>query len=715
MHVASKTIAIMCSASLSALVLSSPAYAAQAAEADAGTDTGLEEIVVSAQRIDQKLQDVPISITAFSQGALDRLQINTVADLSRLTPNVQFDPVSGGSTGIKPYIRGGGVADGGIVTSESEVSFYVDDVYRARISAALVDFVELERIEVVRGPQGVLYGRNSSAGAVRMVTRGPTDTFEATGQVGFGSWNERRLKGFVSGPLNSDKTILGSLNGMIRGRDGGRQFNITTGKKVGNESFEGLQADLAYQGSGFKARLTGFYTDTDTDGQYAIPHSVVGANPKTATVTRTTASTRQVASPTPSYTHVEQYGATLRMSLDYGSGELTSITGYSHLNDAWQQDFSGGVSLGGPRLALFNRTSDATQHQFSQEIQAAGSLADDKFSYVAGLYYFTETADQTVRSTIFFNPSSIRFQIDTKSYAGFGQLTFHATDKLSLIAGGRYSEDRKRLNATLNNVVLPTVRNTNHRFTPKVGIDYKVNAETLLYVSYSEGFKSGGFNGLAATPVQVSTPFQPQYTKAYEAGVKSDLLDNSLRINLSAFLNKIKNRQNTLTLPTGAFVVENYNADLKGLELETVFRVAPGLTLRANGAVNDGKYVSGGFSAGVLGSIIGNDLPVFPKYNFGVGFDFEQPLGSGKGRLGMDLTGHGSYFSTADNAAIGFVESRRLLNGYIGYDIGQWSFQVAGKNLLDKNGTSSGFGFAVINPRFAIEPRTVLATARFKF
>ncbi|MFZ2998681.1 MAG: TonB-dependent receptor [Sphingobium sp.] len=676
-------------------------------QADAGM---LQEITVTAQRTGQRLQDVPVSVTAIGSEAIDRLQIQSPMDLNRMAPNVKFDGVTGGTAGLKPFIRGGGITDGAFVTSESEVAIYVDDVYRARLAGSMLDFVELERIEVLRGPQGVLYGRNSSAGAVNIITKAPQDTFGGSAQLGYGSWNERRAKGYVTGPLSADGRWRASLNGMVRARDGGRQYNATLDRKVGKESFEGVQGDIAYVGDTVEGRLTGYYMHGRSDGQYAVSTRIDSSGG----IVPVSGSYRTVLSPTLSATKLEQYGGTLRLSADMPGGKLTSITAYSELKESWTEDFSGGVPpsfLGLPGttpLALFDRTAGGNQHQFSQELQATGSAIDGLIDYVAGIYYFNEKAGQTVDSAIFFTPSRTIYNIETNSFAGYGQLTFNLTDQLSLIGAGRYTIDDKRLNALIGGTPV-LLANSYHRFTPKLGINYKLTPDILAYASYSEGFKSGGYNGLASTATELSEPFKPQITQAYEAGIKSDLFGRKVRVNLSAFYNKIKDRQQPVNTNDGGFLVENYDATLKGLEAELSWRVMPGLTLWGNGSVNKGKY------NGSIGSLIGKQLPVFPKYQVNMGFDGDIPVGPGKLIFGSDYSLRDSYYSTPDNAMIGWIDKQDILNGYVGYELGQWKVQVTAKNLLQEQGWQTGFGFSVIQPRFAIDPRTVLGTIRYSF
>jgi iron complex outermembrane receptor protein len=695
---------------------------AVAAEPTASADTRqtLGAVLVTAQRKPQKLQDVAAAVTALTAESMESLQVQSATDLSRLVPNVKFDAVTAGSTALKPFIRGGGVTDGGQITSESEVGIYVDDVYRARLSGALMEFVQLDRIEVLRGPQGVLYGRNSSAGALSIVTRAPTAATTGSFELGVGNNGQRHVKAHVSSALSEDKRWRGSLQGMVKSRDGNGQYNVTQRRDVGAEDTVGVQGDLAYEGPDLQGRLSVFTTRTDGDGQWAVPTTIAADG----SITPSTGSYRKVASPYDSLTDVRQSGATLRLQGRLGDVRLTSITGFVRMNDHWRQDFSGGVSaalIGGSAndtLALFERESHTRHRQFSQELQAAGELLDGRLSYVTGLYYFDESGTQDLASTIFFQPSQVRFNAKTTSRAAFGQLSARLTPVTTLLVGGRYSQDRKQLEGAL--AAQPFDQSNRYgKFTPKVGIDHKLAPDTLAYVSYSQGFKAGGYNGLAATVAQISQAFLPQATDAWELGLKSELLERRLRVNAALFHNKIKNRQQTLTVSNGpsagSFVVENYNAKLTGLEVEAAWRVLPTLTLWANGAVNSGKYTGCATTVNVPCSVIDNALPLFPDHAYTVGFDHNTLVGPGALRFGADYSQRAAYYSTADNAQIGAVPRQESLNAYVAYDVGAWTVQLAGKNLTQQEGWQTGFGFSVVQPRFAIPGRSVMLTARYQY
>ncbi len=696
------------------------------AQAQTADETGgFQDIIVTAQRTDQNLQDVPVSVTAVSSEDIVRKNINTATDLNRVAPNVQFDTGTGGTTSLKPYIRGGGITDGGFVMSESEVAIYVDDIYQPRLSGGSIDMAVLDRVEVLRGPQGVLYGRNSSAGAVNFITKGPSADFEGFVELGYGTWKERRAKAYISSPLDETGTWRLSASGLVRARDGGAQFNVTQDRKVGANSFEGGQVDLAYVGSIINARLTGFYNNSESDGQYVV-NTVAG--PDGITRVPISGSYRRVLSPVDAFSNAKQYGGRLHMSAEYPGGELTSITGYSKMKEGWLADLSGGVppSLIPPFLppsttpvGLFVREMNSKQSQFSQELQAAGTIGD-VFDYVAGLYYFFEEATQKAETQTLGGRTTLNYQPTTDAYAGYAQGTLHVTDALSLILAGRYTiEDKDMLGGicagptcTVDNVTFLNLSNTFKKFTPKAGIDFKITPDILAYASYSQGFKSGGYNGLAGNNGQLAQAFRPQVTTAYEVGLKTTLFNNTVRINLAGFWNDIKDRQQTQNNQDGSFLIVNYDMTIKGIEAEVSWMVFPGLTVYGNGALNDGKYTG---SSSTNAALLANTPPSLPDYQFTVGADYNVDVGPGKFGLGADFRKTDAYFSTADNAPIGFVRPREILNGYVNYEVGPVTVLVSGKNLTNKVAPQTGFGFSVINPQIAIEARTILGTVRYSF
>ncbi|MET0365796.1 MAG: TonB-dependent receptor [Sphingobium sp.] len=706
----------------SSLLLAGSTLSALASPALAQTpEEGLGDIVVTASRRSESIQKAPVAVTALTADAISRLQITNAKDIGQVAPNVVMAPTTGGSGGITPFIRGGGVTDGSNITSEPEVGIYIDDVYQPRAAASFIEGLDIERIEVLRGPQGTLYGRNSSAGALKIITATPGETFKLKAEAGIGSWDEAYGKTSFSGPLTSDGSLRAGFSGIYRNRNGGRQYNATLGKGVGGEEFAGGQAELYYTGGAITARLKGFYSHFNGDGLYAVALDPGYTGNDPVAIQPTSGDYRTVLTPSPAYTRDEQYGASLNVTADLsGDWKLTSVTGYSHLKDDWSLDFSGGIAnsaLGIPAsgyVALFDRESKSSQSSFSQELQLHGSAFDGFLTFVGGVYYFHEDGTQNVATTIFFTPAAVRFGVDTDSYAAFGQVGVHVADNITVSLGGRYTEDHKSLDAVVNGT--PVKRSDTFRdFLPKAGIDIQLTPAILLYGSYSEGFKAGGYNGLADTAQALASPFEPQKVKAYEIGLKTEFLDHRARVNLSAFINDYSSIQQQLVTDSGAFLTQNYAATHKGLEAELSFRPVHELTLWTNATYNDGSYRAAKTTVAGQGGFVGNSMTNVFKYQITVGADLTMDAGPGEFVAGANYNARAHYYATPDNSLYGFVPATNVVNAYVGYNLDRWSLRLSAKNLTDDRYWTTGFGFSVIRPRFMADPATWRLSVGYKF
>jgi len=672
---------------------------------------GLETIVVTANRTEQSVQKAPVAVTAYSSDALERLQVRSIKDLSQIAPNVRIVTVSGGSAGITPYVRGGSVTDGANITSEPEVGIYIDDIYQPRAAASFLEALDIERVEVLRGPQGTLYGRNSSAGALKFVTRAPGNDVRGKIELGTGSWDEFYGRIAFSGPVSSDGSLRAGFSGMISDRGGGRQFNATLNRKVGAQEFQGFQGDLYYQGGAVTVRLKGFYSHYQSDGVYPVALDPTDPGTDYQAIQPTSGSYRTVLSPSESFTRDRQYGTGLTIKAKLSDDiTLSSITGWSYLKDDWGMDFSGGIAnsvLGIPGdgyVALFDRQSYSSGNSFSQELQLQGKVLDDLLSFVGGLYYFRETGTQAINTALFFAPASTRFDIKTDSYAAFGQISLRPTEALTITAGGRYTEDDKSLDAIIGGT--PVVRGDKFRdFLPKFGIDYQIGPDLLAYASYSEGFKAGGYNGLANTAQALNSPFDPQKVKAYEIGLKSEFLDRRARFNVSAFINDYSSIQQQLVTNTGAFLTQNYVARHKGVEVEASVRPVEQLTLWANGVYNDGVYKRSASADPGTSPYVGNQMTNVFKYQVTIGADLTLDVGPGEFLLGGNFNARSDYFATPDNVFNGHVPATEIIDAYIGYKVADWTLRLAAKNLTDERSWTTGFGFGPIRPRFMADPR----------
>jgi iron complex outermembrane receptor protein len=672
----------------------------------------IEKIIVTAQRQPESMQSTPVSISAISEDQIEKLQIDNAKDLSQVMPNVLIQPATGGSGGIAPYIRGGGVADGANITSEAEVGIYIDDVYQPRSAASFIESLDISRVEVLRGPQGTLYGRNSSAGALKVITRIPDEIFRFKNEFGIGSWDEVYDKLSISGALTDDEALRGGFSGMWRDRDGGRQYNLTQDKDVGAETYKGFQTDHYYTNDTFNARLKAYYSDYESDGLYASAVDPYSLENEYDDFAFTSGELDTVLSPYESFTRDKQYGASLHLNKTLSNDiALTSITSWGSLEDDWATGFSGGVSYALLGLdvegytELFSRESTSNQYSFTQELQIQGDELDDALHYMVGVYYFNERGNQEINSAIFFTPSTTEFEVETDSYALFGQVDYELSERVKLILGGRYTREDKTLNAEI------TGESVNRgdefsKFTSKVAMNYQLSDDILLYSSYTEGFKAGGYNSLAETATALNSPFDMQEVQAYEVGMKSEWLKNRLRFNVAGFFNDYENLQQQSVSETGAFLTENYDAEHKGIEAELSMRLTTGLTVWANGVVQDSEYTDGEASDGSIGSLLGNSMTNVFDYQYAAGLDYSKDIGPGTLLIGANVNHRDDYYSTSDNAEIGHVRDVTLVDAYLSYEYDDWKISLTGKNITDEKYWFTGFGFSLVQNRFMADPAT---------
>ena len=377
-------------------------------------------------------------------------------------PNLQLLPLTANPSTFQVGLRGGSEQTGGLIVSEPVVGLYIDDVYHARLQGANAQLSDIERIEVLRGPQGTLYGRNSFSGAVKIVTRTPSaknSWFDAS--VGRGSFSESKAQMSVGGGLSD--TIGASFALLYRDQADGWIFNRAQNRSIGQEQNLAVRAKLAYGDGPWRASLALSYGRDKNDGY--IPLATRFVPPQTPTGRATQANTDQAQPrygtdpyiaeyPQPSRGDTKTVSATLDVSRSLGDITLRSISGYVDLKDFFRWDIAAGRSLSpGVYGATFDRQSDAVAHQFSEELQATGRSLDQRLNWIVGLYYFTESGHQTLTDDIpiFFLPNLAPtfLSIATDSYAVFGQSTYKWTDRLSVTLGARYTKDDKTFSANI--------------------------------------------------------------------------------------------------------------------------------------------------------------------------------------------------------------------------------------------------------------------------
>lgn len=706
-------ISILCGASF-------PAYAQPTAEGSRSSErVGVAEIVVTAQRREERLQDVPISITALDSTLLEQSSIQTTTDLSLVVPSLNFSQTAAFA---QPYIRGIGT-DSFAPGNEASVATYVDGVYIANMSSAVFGFNNVERIEVLRGPQGTLYGRNSTGGVVNVITRSPEQEFSFEGNVGYGKFDVLEGSAYISGGIAEN--LASDFAVTFREQGDGYYPNLATGGRVAQEEGIYLRSKTVFEPSE-RLRIEGSvdyanYRNTLANSRQPRPGSnpviPTGGEPGVPVISFEPG--KYYSNAVENLNEVEDYGASLTANLDLDSLTITSITAYRHADHNQNQDTDDtGIDAGRNMIAL-------TYDQFSQELRIASNNAGS-INWIAGVYYLWadagfDPATIIARGNVVLEASLFS---ETESIAGFGQVSFDIFQNGQLTIGGRYTWDRKDYRRTI--APGQDVSESWQEPTWRVSYDHRLG-DVLLYASYNRGYKSGAYN----TAFGPGVPVNPEIVDAFEAGFKADLLDRRLRVNLAAFHTDYRDIQVRAQAPGNiAVTLQNAaSARIYGVEAEVVARVSQEWNVQAGLAWIDAEYtdfpgaeVFSPFPDGRPGNqqeIIdasGNPLPRTPKFSGSVSVNYDHSFANDSRIYGTSMIFYSGRRYWEPSARI-FDDSYFLVNGTLGYAFpgDRFAVEIWARNLLD---TTYGNYFVTSNnaDRFSYAPpRTFGARAKFQF
>lgn len=682
---------------------------AQEKPADEGVEA-MGDIIVTAQRRSERLQDIPATISALNS---EMLKQSGVADISNVAPRVPGFYAGGfGSARPQLYIRGIGTRqfDPG---SESSVGVFVDESYLGRTGGVLGSLKDIDRVEVLKGPQGTLYGRNTIAGAVNVITKAPTDYFTAEAEAGYGNYDAWNVFGAVGGPIAGD-VVQGRIAAW-RTKARGYVTNLTTGNHPQGLDNWGGRARLAFQPSpdlkidliAELARDTGRSFQGESIGNVNNPNGILLSNGLN-TPAKSDDPYKQFYTTDPRYNrHIDAYTGKLNYSTDVG--DFVSVTSYRKLKYVDDRDFDN------TDLDVIQQITSERSKQFSQEFRFV-SAPDGPLSFngavdwIIGVFYYKDTSYH--EDNFLFGDDSIAPGGDdltfgnysTKSIATFGQATFHFTDKLNFTFGARYTEDRKKSKlGGRTNDALPLVKanfdasNPTKKFTsfdPKFVLSYQPNRDLNLYVSWSKGFKSGGYQYTPLTEAQARQVFNPETIRAWEAGVKSSWLDGTLRANAAVFQYDYKNLQVSRVVDLGngdtpSLITNAGKSRIKGAELDLSIQPVRNFDVTMAYAYTDAKYRT--YVAAPL-DFSGTRMVRAPKHSVNVGATWTIPTGTDS-----DLTLHGDTSVLSDffhepgqgelkyGSTIPFTEEDgyALTNARITYRMGD--FKIAGwiQNAFD--------------------------------
>lgn len=647
---------------LATTALTAATVGAQAQSTDGGGDRisrMMEEVVVTARKQEEGLQGTPISVSAYTGDSLDVRGVTRIDEIANFAPNLTLDnnPSFGGASNAAAiYIRGIGQKEF-LPTTEPGVGLYVDDVYIARSVGAILDLIDIERVEILRGPQGTLFGRNTIGGAISITTRKPNEELGGKVSATYGTGDRIDVKGSVNVPVDDSffmKLSAATLNqdGYVRRDDGLDLGDRDT--QTGRAAFRWLATDrleinLSFDGTrsrenGPALELIGINLGNPTDPNtppFAVIHNV-GANlaaggapvPCATPVMPTNLAVpgcydyRYVrgdgttAGTAPSYSDSDIWGANLTLNWDFADNlKLRSITAYRDLDSEFARD--GDHSP----FTIAHYVDFLEQEQFTQEFQLLGDSFDGRFNWILGLYYFDESGDNV--NLLDFTVSRFRSggQFDNKSYAAFAQGTWDITNELSLTVGGRYTDETKKflpdqiifenkfagsghpqLDAPFLQAgerILPFLEKeiSIDEFTPYLNLSYTPNDDLMVYASYSEGFKSGGFTQRVFPPIvagftaPAGTPdidliptFDPEFVKVYEIGFKYSTPNRKLRVNGAAFHTDYSDLQVQVFTSVAPVTQNAASANITGFELEVQAVPVDNLFFEAGIGYLDARY-----------------------------------------------------------------------------------------------------------------------------
>jgi iron complex outermembrane receptor protein len=560
--------------SLAAIAVALPGAALLVA-APARAEPALEEVIVTAQKRQESLQDTPISIAAFGPAELERRGIANVGDLAAAVPNLRIAPFGVSPTTLRIYIRGLGVVDSQ-PTEDSPVGIYLNGVYVARPVGLTLDVANIERVEVLRGPQGTLYGRNTTGGAVNVITRKPDGKLAFSQLFGVGNYGAFRSQTTVNLPLTDKLFVAGGFtsskrDGWLKNTGQGHDFSERD-SKAGRADIRFLPAD----------GITLDYSyDLAVDDYSADYYHLTVPAPAGAFVPGLPAQPDRLKSTSLlapfQESHDRAQGHTLTLSAETPVGEAKSITGYRRVRASAYNDYSGN-----PFVTIYrNDPFSLRQHQWSEELQLVGATPSRSFEYIGGLYYFREKAHEVATDRFFTFPVPRDISATNTSYAGYGQVTWRpdGSSPWSVTLGGRYTRDKRQGD---NHILAPASR-TDARFTGAAGIDYRLTDTAMLYAKAVQGYKAGGFNMRQAAFDQ---GFAPEKLISYEAGFKTEWLNRRLRLNGALFYMDYKDIQLDILVPNqpDPTLTQTTNAGkarIWGVEAEAQLLVTDDLRLSA--------------------------------------------------------------------------------------------------------------------------------------
>lgn len=655
----------------------------EAVSGSVGTIKLKDVVVTSTKEGDVDLQTVPNSITAYLAEDINDAGIDSVEDLVLLTPGLNL---SRNGQSARLYMRGIG-SNLDFIGSDPSVTVHVDGVYQSRTTSILNDFLDVERVEVLRGPQGTLYGRNSTGGTVNVVTKLPEAETEAKLFADFGSYNYRSIGGTLGGAISGDD-VLGRISLVKTDHD-------PYVKNLNPNGIDGLLDDDSLSSRGALRFLLNSRNELVLRADYSDIDRNPGAYKPTLTTTAGGTPALAGAVNVPSdpwtmnvtdvgpFTEIRNWGTSAEFTHKFSSDlSLVSLTAYQDSDLHLKEDTDGSDA------AVIATEIEWLQDQFSEELRL--QYKSEKLRWVVGAYYLQEgqTSDTNINATTIFDTES-----DLSAYSLFGQGTLALSPRLNATLGLRYSSEKKEFNNLHTN---PTAANSFSldqskswdSWSPKASVDYTYDSGAMVYASVSRGFKSGGFNFTSNLPV-----YNPEYVWSYEVGTKMELLDKKLRTNVSMFYYDYTDLQVQDFVQVGVLSISNAaEATVQGFEIENQWMPTYDWLFEFDYAFLDAEYDRYNSPAG---NASGHDLVASPRHKMNLATQFFHDTKGGTLSYRLEYAWQDDQFFTAPNQHVSKQTAYGLLNARIAYTTADEKCQVQfyGENLGNKAYSTSSREF----------------------
>jgi len=721
----------LCSASLivGSFVAGMPAALAQSETAN--EEEFLNTIVVTAQKREENSQDVPISITTFSGDTLKDLGVDRSDQLGQFVPGVEVVSPNGPGGQLVIFLRGAGLNDFN-TNNAGPIGVYSDEVFINSPVLTSLQVFDTERVEILKGPQGTLYGRNTTGGAIRFITNKPTSEFDFDLTAGIENFGTRRLEAAIGGPIADGINARAAIR---RQTSDGFGVNILDGSNFNAVDLFSYRATvdvdvtdnffvrLNVHGAKDRSQAIGFrHLGLTTDGSTpcSVELAFTGACVDALGYRIDSDDVFEGEFDNLRDITTDTVGGYIEAQWSIGSVNLTSVTAFDDLEHIYPEDNDASP------LDLLEIDFGVESETFSQELRLDGS--SDRANWVAGLYYLSEdlTQNQTIDlfgqlraftgglsdptgsvtgAPILFG-RTVNVQ-ETEAFAVFGQISYELADDFTVTVGGRYTDETKRFDALtrledeavfgpngFTIINLTDLENNDGAFSWRIAADYSINGNALAYASVSRGFKSGGFNGgfpdldpvVATRQLQ---PFGPEFLTAYELGIKSDLFNGDLRLNAALFYNAFTDLQIFTRIdanPTPIDVLDNASdADVFGAEFEVVATPLEGLTLAASGAYLDTEL--GNFITDANIDLAGNRLAYSPEFSVSglARYQFALPGDIGDISILADVAYKSQQFFSASNDVFEAQDAYAIANLRVAYEHSSRNWSVAGfvRNLTN--------------------------------